>query len=284
MKKTLRGKLFKVVTLLTVAAACGATCVSLSGCAKTKSVSGEMHYVQWGTDYGIKVNVEVQSDKKGDRIKKVTVADSDYVEASDARGDWDPKVWYDSRQTLLNAYRGQYVSDILALEVITNGEVPLVKEDEEFVNYGDNLIITGATLGSGRLLVAVQNALKTFDGYKVVEGEYGYNSWGTNYGAKVRVVLKDNVVKKVVRLSSGYCNATTGMPSWNPQLWNEKEDSILAAYAGKTVDQVLDMTATVEGQNGATENSVSDSSLLATGATMSSARLLLAVQNALANA
>ncbi|MDE6850335.1 MAG: hypothetical protein K2J54_03310, partial [Clostridia bacterium] len=169
----------------------------------------------------------------------------------------------------------------LALEVVTDGDIPIVKEDDRFVNFGDNLIITGATLGSGRLLVAVQNALASLDGYKVAEGEYGYNSWGTNYGAKVRVVLKNNVVKKVVTLSSGYTNATTGMASWDSNLWIAEADKILAAYNGKTVDEILGMTATVEGQNGATQTSVSDNSLIATGATMSSARLLLAVQNAL---
>ena len=283
MKKTLRGKVLKAVAVMLAAATCGATCASFAGCAKTQSVSGEMHYAQWGTDYGIKVNVEVQSDKKGDRIRKVTVADSTYVEASDAMGDWDPKVWYDGRQTLLNAYRGKYVADILALEVVTNDGIPLVKENDGFINYGDNLITTGATLGSGRLLIAVQNALATLDGYEVLEGGYGYTSWSTNYGAKVRVVLKDNVIKKVVTLSGDYTNASTGT-TWNPQLWNAEADRILAAYEGKTADEILAMTATVAGQNGATENSVSDSSLIATGATLSSARLLLAVQAALAPA
>lgn len=279
MKKTLRGRLFKAVAILTVAASCGAIGASLSGCAKTEAVSGEMHYVQWGTDYGIKVNVEVQSDKKGDRIRKVTVADSEYVEASEARGNWDPQVWYNNRQTLLNAYRGQYVADILALEVVTDGEVPEVKSDDGFVNYGDDLITTGATLGSGRLLIAVQNALAKVDGYKVVEGEYGYVAWGTNYGAKVRVVVKNDVVKKVVTLSSDYTNATA---TWSDKvLWDNGEAGILSAYAGKKVSEIKAMTATVSGQNEATENSVSDSSLLVTGATLSSARLLLAVQNAL---
>lgn len=274
-------KLFKAVAVTAVAAACSAAGFTLAGCAKTQNVSGEMHYVQWGTDYGIRVNVEVQSDKKGDRIRKVTVADSDYVSASPAMNGWDPKVWNDSLQTLLNAYRGKYVADVLALEVVTGESgAPAVKRDEDFVNFGDELIITGATLGSGRLLIAVQNALKTFDGYKVVEGEYSYVSWGTNYGAKVRVVVKDNVVKKVAALSSEYVNASV-TPKWDAGLWLNVESNILAAYEGKTVEEIKGYTATVSGQDGATENSVSESSMLATGATMSSARTLLAVQNAL---
>ena len=64
MKKSLRGKLLKAVAILSVAAACGATCVSLSGCLNTQKYEGEMHYVQYGVNFGIKVSVEVQADKR----------------------------------------------------------------------------------------------------------------------------------------------------------------------------------------------------------------------------
>ncbi len=278
MKSKLCVKLCKAVAAL----ACGVSCALFAGCAKTQTVEGEMYYVQYGTEYGVKVNVQVQADKKGDRIRKVTVEDSDYVSASPAMGNWDPKVWNDGLPTLLNAYRGQYVADVLALDVATNGGIPLVGTDDGFVNYGDNLIITGATLGSGRLLIAVQNALGSLDGYKVAEGEYGYNEYNTDYGARVRVVLKNGVVKKVTVLSSGYTNATA--QGWEDvRLWNEAEDGILAAYEGRTVDGIMSLTATIKGQSGATDNTVSDPSLLVTNATKSSARLLLAVQNALSN-
>ena len=277
MKKSLRGKLLKTVAIFAVAAACGATCVSLSGCNKTQKYDGEMHYEQYGVNFGIKVSVEVQSDKKGDRIRKVSVLNSDYVSASPSG--WDKDKWDDNLQTLLNAYRGMYVKDVLALDVVTaeNG-APYVRTDDKFSDFGGNLIITGATLGSGRLLLAVQDALSKANGYEVVEGEYGYVSYGTNYGVKVRVILKDGVIKKVVTLTSDYTNATA---SWNTALWYDKADVILAAFEGKTAAEINGITATVGGQDGATENVVSDSAFLATDATLSSARLMLAVQNAL---
>ncbi|MDE6557847.1 MAG: hypothetical protein K2K39_01950 [Clostridia bacterium] len=274
-------KIKRLIVFTVAAAACGTVAVTLGGCAKKQDLSGEMSYVQWGTEYGVKVNVQIQSDNKGDRIRKVTVADSDYVSASPAMNGWDPKVWNNGLQTLLNAYRGKYVADVLAAEVVTNGEgAPLVKGDEGFVNYGDDLLITGATLGSGRLLIAVQNALKTLDGYKVAEGEYTYNAWGTDYGERVRVVLKDGKIEKVATLSCPYVNASI-TASWDAGLWLNAENGILAAYEGKTVEEVLAATSSLSGVDGASENTVSDGSVLVTGATMSSARLLKAVQNAL---
>lgn len=148
------------VFLCAAVAAFGISAGSLvSGCIKTRTVSGEMHYNSWGTEYGIKVDVVVQADNKGDRIRKVTVAESDYAEASPAMNGWDPAVWEENVQTLLNAYRGAYVDDLLALDVAENGGIPLVKGNAGFVNFGDGYIITGATLGSARLLLAVQDAL-----------------------------------------------------------------------------------------------------------------------------
>ncbi len=134
-----------------------AALVSLPACSQSKSVTGEMHYTNYGTEYGIRVNVEVQ----GDRIKSVKVVDSDYVEASEPMGSWDPQVWNSGLSGLLAAYRGKYVSDVLAKEVVTDEKgAPLTSEDTGFNDYGDDFMITGATLGSGRLLIAVQTALK----------------------------------------------------------------------------------------------------------------------------
>lgn len=166
MKKIMRKRVLKALVCAALGASVCAACSGLCGCFKTTDAVGEMNYVQWGTNYGIKVNVQVQTDKKGKRIREVTVLKSDYVSASPANEEngWDPVVWDENLQTLLNAYRGMYVDDVLALEVVTNSYgAPLVKSDAGFENYGDDLIITGATLGSGRLLIAVQNALKTLE-------------------------------------------------------------------------------------------------------------------------
>lgn len=141
-------KLFLVsLTLACAAAVCG--------CAKEKTLTGEMHYNEYDTEYGIKVAVTV----KGDKIKKVEVLESDYVSASPESSGWDSSPWDNGLSALLAAYEGKSVKEILAKEVVTEGDKPLVSNQSGFINYGSDLIITGATLGSGRLLIAVQNAL-----------------------------------------------------------------------------------------------------------------------------
>jgi len=268
----------KLLTAFILSAACVGGAAAFSGCAQKQTVTGEMSYTQWGVNFGIKVNVEVQTDSKGDRIRKVTVAESDLVSASP--DGWDSSKWHDNLDKLLLAYRGEYVADVLAKEVLTkeNGE-PLTTQDEGFVNYGEEFIATGATLGSGRLLIAVQNALKNFEGYKVVDGSYSYEQWGTTFGEKVRVVVKDGTVLKVAVLSSDLCNASPS--GWDSTNWFDNRAAVLANYEGKEVEDILNGTAQVQGQDGAETNSVSDSNLIATGATLSSARFYKAVQNAL---
>lgn len=269
----------KVLTAIALSAACAFGASALSGCAEKQTVTGEMSYTQWSVTFGIKVNVEVQTDSKGDRIRKVTIADSDLVSASPEG--WDSSKWYDNLDNLLLAYRGEYVADVLAKEVLTSAEgAPLTTEDEGFLNYGEEFIATGATLGSGRLLMAVQNALKNFGGYKVVEGEYSYEQWGIKFGEKVRVVVKDDTVMKITVLSSDLSNASE-TSGWDKNIWYNSRQELLSKYEGAKVQNILNGTAQVQGQDGAETNSVSDSNLIATGATLSSARLYKSVQNAL---
>ncbi|HIU80646.1 MAG TPA: hypothetical protein IAC67_07005, partial [Candidatus Coproplasma excrementipullorum] len=94
----------------TVAGVClaGALCAggfALSGCAwTTETVEGDYHYVvNYGTEitYGVKVNVEIQSDDKGDRIRSVTIVESDdYTQLSDANPSYG---WTDeNRQNYLD--------------------------------------------------------------------------------------------------------------------------------------------------------------------------------------
>lgn len=131
-------------------------CPLVGGCAKsTTTVTGEMHYNDYGTEYGVRVNVQV----KDGVIKRVEIAKSDYVIASTADSGWDSSEWDKGLAALLASYNGKSVEEILGKEVAKNGEKPLVKGDEGFKNYGDEFIISGATLGSGRLLLAVQDAL-----------------------------------------------------------------------------------------------------------------------------
>lgn len=116
-------------------------------------LTGEYHYPNaWSEtspDYGIKVKVTLSDDET--TIKSVKIVDSDYVEVTDS---WEDKdIWNDGIADLLKAYEGKKVADILAVKVETEDSVPSSVGDED-------LLITGATQGSGRLLLAVQDALK----------------------------------------------------------------------------------------------------------------------------
>ena len=277
MKKS---KLLKVLACGCLAGAMCAGGLALSGCAwTTDTAEGVYHYTNYGVDYGVKVNVEVQTDEKGDRIRQVTIVDSDYTQLSEARPDYgwtdeNRQNYIDNEQALLDSYRGLYVADVLAMEVGTaaNGEPTSVP--------GDAPLITGATQSSGRLLLAVQDALCNF-GYSIFEGEYHYpNAWDSSaphYGIRVRLVMKGNVVQKVAVLNSDYTEVSSG---WDgASTWNNGLDVLLDSYVGRTKREILEQVVTVSSTG--QPDSVSDSSYIITGATQGSGRLLLAIQNAL---
>ena len=270
-------KISKLLACGCLAGAMVAGGFALSSCSTwTTTVSqGEYKYENpWsaGSYYGVKVSVEVQTDENGDRIRSVTIEDSDYTQASEG---WEGRDNYlENEQTLLNAYRGKYVADVLAMKVTTDyqGQPSEVSDD--------SVLITDATQSSGRLLLAVQDALCNF-GYSVFEGEYHYpNAWddtAPDYGIRVRVVMKGNVVRKVAVISSGYTEVSSG---WDGQAtWTDNLEGLLSSYVGKTKTQILDETVTVS--SGGQPDSVSNDSYVITGATQGSGRLLLAVQNAL---
>ena len=278
-------KIFKALAGVCLAGALCAGAFVVTGCGwQTETVEGEYHYVNYGVDYGVKVNVEIQTDSKGDRIRSVSIANSDYVQLSPA----NPEIgWTDSNrenyianeQSLLNSYRGLYVADVLAMQVQTaaNGQPSSVSDN--------SVVITGATQSSGRLLLAVQDALTNFGGYKVAEGEYHYpNAWSPSaphYGIRVRVVVKGDVIAKVAVVKSNYTEVSD---SWeNKTIWTNGLDGLLNAYVGRTVSDVININVGVSSTTPGQPESISDSSLMITGATQGSGRLLLAVQAALKN-
>lgn len=278
-------KIFKNLCLLLIVCAVCAVTLALSACYTTQVYTGEYSYESWGTNYGIKVGVTVQSDNKGDRIRKVEILPSDYVEASpegSGAGEWqDRKLWDNGIQSLLLSYRGRYIADIMAVEVGMSSYNP---EQPESVN-DESIVIAGATLGSGRLALAVQSALKDAAenlGYKFYEGEYGYVSWGTNYGIKVSVAVKDGTVMGVNVLSSDYVDATAG---WDGiKNWQDNLGGLLENYRNVSVEEItaIKVPCAENGEPLSTENGgLSEERYLITGATLGSGRLLLAVQNAL---
>ena len=152
-------KLFK--TLMLSALVCGCAVIgALAGCAKM--YEGKYEYTQYGTNYGVKVQVRVDENKV---IKSVRIVGSDYVDVSPAGGDrWtQEKVdnWKNNIKPLLQAYEGRTVSEILAMQVaVSEAGAPLSANAEGVNAYDSALIISGATMGSGRVLLAVQDAVK----------------------------------------------------------------------------------------------------------------------------
>ena len=151
-------KLFKALAAVAIATAATVSIAAFAGCDSSTTYEGEYKYENaWaaGSYYGVKVSVTV----KDDTIQKVTIVDSDYTEVTES---WSNReVWDNGIDSLLAAYEGKTVSEIKAITVVCSdsGE-PVAATSDSFVSYDSDLIITGATVGSGRLLLAVQNALE----------------------------------------------------------------------------------------------------------------------------
>lgn len=166
----------KAIVGLAVGAIAALGVVGFAACGeKAETYDGDYHYTTSGygdpVTYGIKVKVTVKDGK----IEKVEVVNSDYVDATDMGvdedgnpvivGGWDNGAnWDKELKNELAKFKGLSVSDVLALNVAKNdaGE-PLKSTDDGFnaLNVGGkNLILTGSTQSSGRLILAVQDALK----------------------------------------------------------------------------------------------------------------------------
>lgn len=146
MKKALIGLAVGAVAALGVVglAACGGN---------TTTLEGEYQYTAWSTNYGVKVEVTVNTDDN--TIEKVEIAESDYVQCTES---WkDRNIYVNGEAELLAAYEGLEVDDVLAMTVTTgtDGTPSAVSESD--------LLITGATQSSGRLLKAVQDALADYE-------------------------------------------------------------------------------------------------------------------------
>lgn len=168
-------KLVKVLAVTAVASCC-AGAMAFAGCADEVSVkdgtyTGEYHYANpynaEAPHYGVKVNVSVKDNKITDVVIDTS---ANYVVVTDS---WANKeVWNNGIEALLDAYNGKTVTEIKKQTVAKaeNGtpESQQVKDEEteemvanpKFVAYDSDLLINGATQGSSRLLLAVQNAIE----------------------------------------------------------------------------------------------------------------------------
>jgi hypothetical protein len=206
--------------------------------------------------------------------------------------------WKLNRDATVNYVKENGVSKLLSL----------TKSDDDVVDsYGktayywtDGTVSTGATWSdlykangdSNGYLTYGQIILKAYCQAKgtVYTGEYKYENYGTNYGVKVQVAVYNGTIIDVSIVNSDLKQlsdaADYGTSKWTEEdraNYKTNEAALLEAYNGKTVAAVKAATSAINGVGEDDENTVSDSSLKITGATQCSARILRAVQNALAN-
>jgi len=165
-------KIFKGLAILVASTALCAGIATATACSGgyNGTYEGDYHYViNYGVDltYGMKVKVTVENNI----ITKVEdISPENYITVSDANPDYgwtESSVanWNDSEAWLLQQYEGKAVSDVLAIKVyITKtGEPYKVTDDNNQARNpqlaASGLLVSGATQGSGRLLLAVQDAL-----------------------------------------------------------------------------------------------------------------------------
>lgn len=132
-------------------------------------------------------------------------------------------------------------------------------------------------------------------------GEYHYEmkDWGMTYGVKVEISVEDDIIQSVKIVDHDWTQATDGWSGQAEYLANESK--ILGWYKGLDVDDVMKLDVAVddkgqpETQKIKDENKqevpnpdfnecvIGDVNLIYTNATQSSARIILAVQDAIKN-
>ncbi|MDE5722498.1 MAG: hypothetical protein K2I30_07180 [Clostridia bacterium] len=163
-------KIFKALAVLAATTAIGAGIGMAAGCSKGYDgvYYGEYHYPNaWnptGTHYGMKVRVTVENNII---VKVEDVTKGEYIVVSDGWTDKD--IWTADESYLLQKYEGLAVSDVLAIQVfLEEGGQPYARDKNSAL--GENgILITNATQGSCRLLLAVQDALGKTTEYGRIE-------------------------------------------------------------------------------------------------------------------
>lgn len=160
-------KIFKGLAVLAATAAVGTGLAFATGCGgKDGKYVGSYSYENYGHTYGIVVQVTVKNNiiTRVEDITKSNEDTKDWVSISSAGYGWeeeDVKNWNTNEEWLLAQYEGLSVADVLAIDayVKTNGEPYSIDKNGALVTDDYELVISGATQGSVRVLLAVQDAL-----------------------------------------------------------------------------------------------------------------------------
>lgn len=232
--------------------------------ADAKVATGTYQYVNWGSKYGVKVSLKI--DTATNKITEATFEDS----SEDAHNMTPSDVWsghdqqhadYEALAGNLDAYEGY---NVWVAKAITEG----VTWEES--TKGDSLqIVAGATQTNGRFAKAVNLAVTSYietakvtklgeigydtsylpadlGSYKKYTGEASYKSqWGTGgYGSVVTIYVdSDNKIQYVQveePTTEGYHNMT---PSWDADNKVDPVDAAATALSyyrsGKLLTEVL---------------------------------------------
>ena len=278
MKKT-----SKILAVVLVVALAIATLAIFAACGESGEVTGECHYTNYGHEYGVKVTVTVKNDKITE-VKLYSDEESGYVRTSSTwKENQNPgDLGYTKAEA---AYESWIDENIVGQKINTIlGWVATAAADDQSVGAGEKL--TGATQSSARIIVAVQNALCNLKSVTKVTGECKYTSKYGDYGVKLDAFVRSNKIVGVRLYTKGETGWTRTSATWTEgqnagDLGYAKTEAAYATYIteqiiGQKVKTVMswEATATAEGQT------VTEGEKIA-GATQSSARIIVALQDAL---
>jgi hypothetical protein len=259
-----------------------------------KTEANAKAYYEAVKDNAVSVTVGGAANKTLMSYSTLSKEENGYWTKQDASGN-DYSRWKANRDATVQYVLDNGVENLMSLTKATSSVKDQYGADATY--WMDGEVSTGATWSDMYKTPSASDGYYTYAElinkayYAAVgttyDGEYTYNQYGTDYGVKVQVsVDKKGKILNVAILPSDYTQLSAAYGTWTDTQRNEylaDEMKLLNAYKGKTVDEIKNATATIKGVNNAEENSVSDSTLKI-GASQSSARLLLAVKDALKNA
>ena len=161
----------KKILVLALAIVMALSVVALVACAEPQTLEGEYKYANpWDKtkEYGVKVSVTV----KGDVITEVKITSTDteaYTNLSSGWTEEGKKTWNDGKQGLLDSFVGLKVDAVKGIKVTCkeNGEPDTTAGVNTIAEAPTSLkVVTGATQSTGRVILAVQNALSKLEAAK----------------------------------------------------------------------------------------------------------------------
>ncbi len=261
--------------------------VTLVACDKTETFTGEYSYTSFGHVYGAKVDVVMEGDTISN-IRLYTDEETGWVGLSAALPaygwtDETRQVWLDGVNDLMLTYVGMTKDEVKAISATIGG----VNGDADSVDSAHK--VAGATQSSARLVLAIQNAICAGPKTPVMTytGEYSYESFGHTYGVKLDVTTTGCLISEVKLHSdeeTGWVSLSAALPDYgwtedNRDQWLNSVDYLLKSFNGLSADQIKAIDATIGGVKGDMD-AIKDY-VNVSGATQSTARVVLALQNAL---